>query len=784
MDFDKILRNILIAGIFLIPFIPYIVANNMFFPFITGKNFTFRIITEVLFGSWVLLALRNVAYRPNFSWILLTFAAFVGIMTIADLNGANALKSVWSNFERMEGLVTLIHLLAYLLVAGTVLKTEKLWTYFFHVSIGVSLFAVMFGFFQLDGLTQINQGGVRVDAKFGNATYLAIYMLFHIFITAMYLMRGMKNVKPLVVSGIIGFIVFILGINAQFPNGLPDGSSIYVWTSVLGIGGLIFLLFQEGKEWVSKYIIPILYVALITTQLTILYFTATRGAILGALGGILLSAILIVIFEREKQTLRKIGLGLLLAILIIVGGFFSIKDSDFVKDNQVLKRFSNISLDSGTVRARFTIWSMALEGVKERPILGWGQENFNLVFNKYYDPVLYHDEPWFDRVHDIVFDWLIAGGILGLLAYVSIPIALMYYIWFGRGKKLSVIDKSLLTGMLAGYMFHNIFVFDNIMSYIMYATILAYVYAMTTEDVKEGKMAKVIDMGIINRVATPIIILATVFTIYAVNTKPILASTTLINALRGQPSPQDNITYFKEALAYDTFANQEIREQLIQAATRAARSDVEPGIKQQIFDLANTEMKKQREIAPDDARHALFYGSLLETFGQNARAREHFEDAQRLSPNKQTIRFALGGNLINLGLLDEADALLKETLELEPRFSDSHIMYAISAIYKKDLERADKILLDFFGATIVDNSRLLQTYINTGNWERVRDIWELRVNASPNNSQLRVSFAASYLQLGDRNAAIEQLQKAIEIDPGFKKDGDFLIQEIRAGRNP
>ncbi len=783
MDFDRILRNILIAGIFLLPFIPYIVANNMFFPFITGKNFTFRIIVEVLFGVWAILALRNVAYRPNMSWIFAAFAAFVGIILVADLQGANVTKSLWSNFERMEGWVTLAHLLAYLVVAGTVLKTEKLWTYFLHVSIGVSLFAVLFGFFQLSGLTQINQGGVRLDARFGNATYLAIYMLFHIFITGMYLLRGLKTIKPLVVSGVTGFVVFLFAIISMNPNGLPEGSNLFIWISLLGIGGLVYLLFQEGKEWLSRYVVPVLYSLLILAQMVVLYHTATRGSILGLLAGLLLAGLLIALFERKRPLVRKFGIGSLIAVMLVVGGFFFMKDTAFVKESPVLARFSGISIDSGTVQARFTIWNMAWQGVKERPILGWGQENFNLVFNKYYDPVLYNDEPWFDRTHNIIFDWLIAGGFLGLIAYILIPLSFLYYLWFGRGN-ISTVDKSLLTGLLAGYMFHNLFVFDNIMSYIMYVTILAYVYAHSTPDVSEGKMAKVFDLGFINRVATPIIILATVFTIYAVNAKPILASTTLINALRPQPTPQDNITYFREALAYNTFANQEIREQLVQAATRAARSNTEPGIQQQIFDLARSEMEKMRTVAPDDARHALFYGTLLETFGQLSLATEQFEDAQRLSPNKQTIRFAVAGNYMNLGRHDDAEVLLRETLELAPEFDDANIMLAVASVYRGNFEQADELLEGFFGETIIDNSRLLQVYINTQNWERVRDIWQLRVDKQPNNSQNRISLAASLLQLEDREGAIEQIERAIEIDPSFAAQGEHLIQEIRAGRTP
>ena len=72
--------------------------------------------------------------------------------------------------------------------------------------------------------------------------------------------------------------------------------------------------------------------------------------------------------------------------------------------------------------------AMAIKGFIEKPILGWGQEGFNFVFNKYYDPRMYTQEPWFDRAHNTYLDWLIVGGALGLLSYLAI-IFLFYIIY-------------------------------------------------------------------------------------------------------------------------------------------------------------------------------------------------------------------------------------------------------------------------------------------------------------------------------------------------------------------
>src|SRR3989344_5974090 len=125
MDINSFLRKALLTGVFCIPVIPLIVATdpllpNLFFPYITGKNFTFRILTELLVGGWLILMLRDATYRPRRSLLLIAITVFTFTVALADAFSVNPLKSFWSNFERMEGFVTIAHLLLYFLVAGAI----------------------------------------------------------------------------------------------------------------------------------------------------------------------------------------------------------------------------------------------------------------------------------------------------------------------------------------------------------------------------------------------------------------------------------------------------------------------------------------------------------------------------------------------------------------------------------------------------------------------------------------------------------------------------------------
>ncbi len=725
MAVNQVLRYFILTGVFLVPFVPLIVANSQFFPFITGKNFAFRILVELMLGGWVVLMLRDVRYRPQFSWILAGFGALLVTMAISTVLSENPFKSFWSNFERMEGYITLLHLFGYFVVVSSVLNTEKLWNRFFNTSIGVSMVMALYGFLQLAGVFVINQGGVRLDARLGNATYLAIYMVFHLFLTAFLLLRWRGHVA---VKWLYGGIIFI--------------------------------------------------------QAIILYYTASRGAIIGLTGGIILAALLIAFFERERKTLRRAALGVLLGVLILVGGFFAIKNTDVVNKSEPLRRLATISLADGSTR--FIIWSMAWQGVKERPLFGWGQESFNFVFNKYYDPRLYSQEPWFDRVHHIIFDWLVAGGFLGRIAYLSLYVAALRYLWSRRPSFLSVIDKSILTGLLAASFFQYFFVFDNIVSYFLFFSVLAYISQQFARPPAEGSfLSRELDPGVVLRVVAPLMIVVIAFTLYFFNAKGILASRALLQALSSQEGgAPENLKFFREALAYNTVGKQEVREQLAQVTSRLPSLGADISIQQEFFNLTQEELLAQVKETPTDARSQLFVGALLDQFGQREEASVFLKEALKLSPRKQGMFFQLGSNTINRGDKEGAVELFRQAFELDQTYPAARLTYAMGLLYSGEVARADELLTEGFGTVIIDDDQLVRAYVDVGLLDRVVEVWEKRVEREPGNAQYHLSLAAAYLQSGQRESAIVELERVIELNPDFKEQGEFYIREIRAGRNP
>ena len=354
-------------------FLPMVVSSSLFFPFITGKNFGFRIIVEIVLALWLILALRDPAYRPKKTLLFGLVTALLVVLAFATAYAIDPYRAFWSNQERMEGLISFLHLFAYFVVLTSVLKTERAWFWFWHTSIGVSVMVGIHGLLQLAGKAEIHQSSARLDASLGNASYLAVYMLVHIFITAIYLRRRVKE---------------------------KSGNGVWYF-----------------------------YLPIIVLQFINLYYTATRGSLLGFFGGAFLTALLVAVFERQSKRVRKGAIGALALMILFIGFFLAFKDSGFIKNNPVLGRFSDISVTSGSTNARFLIWNMSWQGFKEHPVLGWGPDNYMFLFNKYYNPKMYAQEQWFDRSHNVFFDWLISAGVLGLGLYLSLFVIALYYLW-------------------------------------------------------------------------------------------------------------------------------------------------------------------------------------------------------------------------------------------------------------------------------------------------------------------------------------------------------------------
>lgn len=424
-----ILKTI-IFGIFLTLLTPLIVNNRFFFPFVGLKSLYFMAIVEIIFALWLILIISDSQYRPKFNLLTFSLILMLIILVLSSVFGEDFSRSFWSKYERMTGLLMWFHLFAFFLVISSVLSVLK-FDKIFIASNTVASFISVLSLLPKMHLAE-NWEAARAGATIGNSSFLAAYLLFHFFLS-LYLFFKLKT-----------------------KNSLKKDSSL----TAIGIGMTKMGIYSG--------------VTFILTGLGI-FLSDGRAAILSALIGLFLLFIFYLISFSKKKSLVLLGKILLICFLLfsLIFVFFVFQKDSFVQKEFVEK----------IGKARIINWEIGFKGWLERPLLGFGPENYELIFSKYYHPCLAVSkcggEVWFDRAHNIVADTLVSSGILGLISYLMIFFSCFWFLW--KSKSLSDQNKiafGFFSIILICYFLQNLTVFDMINSYLIFFLILGFISVM------------------------------------------------------------------------------------------------------------------------------------------------------------------------------------------------------------------------------------------------------------------------------------------------------------------
>jgi O-antigen ligase len=206
--------------------------------------------------------------------------------------------------------------------------------------------------------------------------------------------------------------------------------------------------------------------------------TSEAQAVIWAFWGslILLGAILSIVYGKKKMVVKYFGFTIVGILLIgLVTGFILLFQTDSLVRNIVVKQASG---------GRFAAWEIALQGIKERPILGWGLENFDSVFFKNYHPCFGSSacggEMWFDRAHNKLLDVWVESGFVGLVLYLGLFLFTLYGLWKGYVlKRVDGVTSAIITSAFAAYFVQNLVGLDVSITYLFWLILLAYASVLT-----------------------------------------------------------------------------------------------------------------------------------------------------------------------------------------------------------------------------------------------------------------------------------------------------------------
>jgi O-antigen ligase len=439
-SFERIAKWYLYISVFSI----VIVMDSIFFPFIGGKDFFFRFVTELALSCmvlwWAFEAKKGDAKKRITALfrrpLVVATTVFVGVFELACVFAYDFHAAFWSNYERGEGGFQMLHYYLFFLLLVLIFTDEKDWKNLFRFSLVSAVLMILYGIagdYSVAGFIGSYSGATpptglwniliqgRFEGSLGNPAYVDPYLIFSMFFAA------------------------------------------YLWLSSKLEGKLTAL-----KSWGYGILIAIFFFFFILGQ--------TRGAFLGLAAGVFV-LVLYLIFSSKGNT-RKWG-GVALGILVILGlGLYTVRNNPVVQKLPE-GRLLQISFSDSTAQTRFWVWGEAWQGFLERPVLGWGPENFTPVFDKFFNPNFYapgqNTETWFDRAHSVFFDYLTETGILGLLSYLAI-FCLFYWEFIKNAHKhaTSQLQKGLIIAIPIAYLIQGIAIFDVFPMYISLFTFLAF----------------------------------------------------------------------------------------------------------------------------------------------------------------------------------------------------------------------------------------------------------------------------------------------------------------------
>ncbi len=746
MKSEKLLKWFLWLGVAGIAFCPLFISGSFFFPFITTKTFFFRVAVEIMLLAYLVLAFLKKEYRLRPNWLFIFWLGYLVVIFLSSWINGQFYFSFWGNMERSEGILLILHLFALFLILAAVFQEKKEWLAIFDLSVGASFLVSLFAVGQIFHLKWVLPAqSARISSTIGNPAFLAAYLLFNFFF------------------------------------------SLYLFT-------------QRHNKYLKAY-----YLGGALLNFFIILETATRGAIVGLLAAFLAVVFFYFLFGPREQKKLKLALGGVILVFALFGLLLvHEKDAAWVKKCDFLRRMAHISLTDTTVQTRLLTWHSGWEGIKEKPILGWGYGNFYMVFNRYFSPKIYrspHSRIWFDRAHDLLIDRAITGGILGLFFYL----ALIFYpltkiiLSLKRGEKQK--ENFIFLALLIAYFVQDLFVFDVLVSYLP----LVFFLAWFSSQREKGWKFSFCQKKVVYAAAALLWAFVLLPVIYEVNVKPAEANKEVIQAMREASLRHFNTAYndFLTALSYQTYGNQEFRLRLAEFVdTLLDKKDASPAFRRKAAEKVTSELRKQIAERPENVANYLLlmqhynkaYPFHLSYLNDSIKLSSR---ALKLSPTRPHIYYELGYSQFFLARYYEgigkkklAEKYYQESLQsfqksidLNPQVIESYLNpIFVSLLFhrpqevKKYLNLLDKRHLPYKNSRYL--GMLASTAISAKDYSLAVRFYQELTKIYPQNVHYWIDLALAYAYDGKLPQAIQAAQRVEKFGGEYKKQAALFIKKI------
>jgi O-antigen ligase len=620
----------------------------------------------------------------------------------------------------MSGIFTILHFVAYYVVARSVLCTKKSWNVLLGLFLATSVVMGSLGIYEHAYGAFVNAAGGRVWATLGNSIYLGVYMLFAVFVSA--------------------------------------------------------YLLTETKSW--WYRAPLVAVGLL--DLYVLFLSESRASLLAI--GLSVLVIPLVTALRAKGKVRKLAMVGVVLLVLAGAGLFLGRDTAFVKDIPGVRRLVETSLTGGGDRTRIIAWEIALDAWKDKWLFGWGPENFYAAFNVFYRPeslMFSYYETWFDRAHNSVLDMLAMTGLVGTIFSLGIYVVAAYTA-LRRIKTggLTVVQGSLFVLFLGAYFLQNLFAFDALSGFLLFYLLLAFLDAEPQIQGPAPDASRKLPTAAAVLVVAPVafLMLWLVFLNVRMWQGNVLNLAAIADIRYGRLAEAGAL--HAKALALGSPHASEFRADFAREASQLI-GRVQPGTEKDAMALIQTSVADLRANVAEgkDVFDSIMLAQVLMTSEDPAllaEAERTLTNAITFSPHRQQLLYTLSRDYILERRYDDAIKLMKQVIAEEPRVGESHWVLTLAYYQAQRGEDAWKSVQDAMKNRYVwrdasERDLMLELGMKFG---------------PPTDPIVLATYAESEAAAGATSSAFADMKKASATDPTLKIRADALFKSLEGQPNP
>ena len=424
-DPERLLLAAISAGVALVLLTPLVTAPWTLYPFSVGKALWARVLIAVLFALWAVLALARPRWRPPRSALLWLLGAGLAASVLAAVFGVGPQTSFWSTYTRMQGIVNAAHWAAFALVVASVARTPADWARLLNANLAVGLAVAAFAIVRFAApetpLPFPSREGhwPRIGASAGNPIFLGAYLQAIALLAAGFLVRSCcVPAPPAPAASGVARSGKAARRRAKAPPPAP-----------------------AGDGWFRR----LFWAATGASALAGLTLTGSLGALAGLMAGLGAACGLYALFGRSRRARRLglAGLGALGACAIALALVLALRAGDAPAPaadpgarpdtarheqagrpelrggNVMVERATSAEWVGFTLGNRLRNWEAGLRAFAERPLLGWGPDNYYIASARHLTAPRGRAKVQ-DHAHNLLVEEAAGKGAVGLAAWLAL----------------------------------------------------------------------------------------------------------------------------------------------------------------------------------------------------------------------------------------------------------------------------------------------------------------------------------------------------------------------------